>query len=320
MNALLKSLLSGQIEEKTWSPSGLPIFMTVGRTFTVISNKEISFLIVEFQENKADIRSLNTQYKKITEKACMPVVFSFAEIKSRERDALIRNGIAFVAENDQLYVPFLGSIFLKTKTYSNPTKLNNEKLQPAAQSVLLFLIYRGTEKGVLKSEVAKILGLTPTSITRASRQLLGIDLIREEKTGREIRIIPQYSGRELFEKSKRFLISPVHKTITVRKEDYNIDTVVAGETALAEYGMLNPPRIATYAVEKNMCSLSDYTETNIQWDSDQELINVEIWKYSPLLFSEDNKVDPISLYCSLMGNPDERIQIELENMIEAFKW
>lgn len=59
---------------------------------------------------------------------------------------------------------YLQERFLKCKTFPN------EEILPSAQVLLLYFIYNGTVE-ITTSQASKELGLTPTSISRASRQL-----------------------------------------------------------------------------------------------------------------------------------------------------
>jgi hypothetical protein len=47
---------------------------------------------------------------------------------------------------------------------------------------------------------------------------------------------------------------------------------------------------------------------------------IQIWRYSPSLLSGTNTVDKLSLYLSLKDADDERIQIELDNLIKEMPW
>jgi hypothetical protein len=47
---------------------------------------------------------------------------------------------------------------------------------------------------------------------------------------------------------------------------------------------------------------------------------IEIWRYNPSILSKSGIVDRLSLYLSLKDSKDERIQIELDNMINEIKW
>lgn len=52
------------------------------------------------------------------------------------------------------------------------------------------------------------------------------------------------------------------------------------------------------------------------FDKEQQ-IEVQIWKYDPLLFSEDKKhIDKISLMTSFLNNHDERLDKELEQFLK----
>lgn len=47
---------------------------------------------------------------------------------------------------------------------------------------------------------------------------------------------------------------------------------------------------------------------------------VQVWKCAPHVLSANGIVDKLSLYLSLRGDEDERIQIELETMINEIQW
>lgn len=50
------------------------------------------------------------------------------------------------------------------------------------------------------------------------------------------------------------------------------------------------------------------------------MIQLELWKYDPFLFSETDVVDPVSLICSLMEEEDERVEMCLQECLEGIKW
>ena len=50
------------------------------------------------------------------------------------------------------------------------------------------------------------------------------------------------------------------------------------------------------------------------------MLHVEIWKYNPLLFENDEMVDPVSMSLSLQDCMDERVQGELEEYMEGLEW
>lgn len=49
-------------------------------------------------------------------------------------------------------------------------------------------------------------------------------------------------------------------------------------------------------------------------------IIVEVWRYDPALIATDRYVDKLSLYLAMRNSGDERIQKELETMIDNLQW
>ena len=47
---------------------------------------------------------------------------------------------------------------------------------------------------------------------------------------------------------------------------------------------------------------------------------IQVWKYNPKMLSTEGVVDKLSLYLSLKDNDDERIQIELDRLINEMSW
>ena len=320
MDELLKLLLPENIKTESWTPFNLPVFMTINRTYTVISGEDLSFLLVCFDNNsKQDVRSLSSQNRRLKESAGMPVVFSLPTVNSRQREALIRNRMPYISGTNQAYLPFLGFVLKNSRQENNKENIV-EKLTPAAQLLLLLFLYRGTAEGIVKSKAAELLSLTPTSITRAAKQLLALGLIREEKKGREIRMFPVRQGKELFKTAKEYMISPLAKTVFISGSTVKSQIIMSGESALAEYGMLNAPRIPSYALEKGNAEVKSLKLLDPKWSTQTDMIQLELWSYPPRIFAGKDRVDPVSLYCSMREDPDERIQAELDSLMEEMKW
>jgi len=55
-------------------------------------------------------------------------------------------------------------------------------------------------------------------------------------------------------------------------------------------------------------------------DAENALVRIEIWSCNPHLLGDDRMVDPLSLYLSLRNSSDERVQQQLEQLIEEIKW
>ena len=120
--------------------------------------------------------------------------------------------------------------------------------------------------------------------------------------------------------SSRYLTGDSYQTLIRKMDETMPDSVfLAGESCLSEYSMLNAPRTEVYACNKRQKEIHQRTEVFPMLDTG-EYVELELWKYPPELFATDGKVDIISLYCSLKANPDERVEGELESLLEEIKW
>ena len=85
--------------------------------------------------------------------------------------------------------------------------------------------------------------------------------------------------------------------------------------------MLAADRLPTYALGPKMLEswLERGTLTGCP-DAEQATAKIEVWSYEPKLLGDNEVVDPLSLYLSLRYNADERVQQQLERLIEEVQW
>ncbi len=313
----LEQLLGQPVATEQWmGAKDLPLYLTGGRQFDVIHLENTCFLSVTLsEENDFNVLQLGKQREKIEQAAQMPVAYRLHTASAYQRDSLIRHGIPFLLLPKQIYLPFLGVVLQKGR--QEKSQKTPKRLQAAAQQVFLMLFYHREEQ-LQKSELAQRLGITKTSITRAVAQLeeLGV-LDRQTELRRPVSL---KANADLRKNVENRLITPVQQTIVVEQAEIPVGLPLAGESALAEYTMLNPPKIPVFACYKQAEWLKQTKVLDPQWDDLTEAVRLELWKYRPTLFAKENKVDPISLYCSLKSVEDERVQGELEEMLEGIEW
>jgi len=296
---------------------GLPLYMTSGRKLYKVSLGEASFLLVELPESDSfGVVALNKQMAVYYEKSGMDVAFGFESLSRIKRDALTSKGIPFISIPDQIYLPFLGVML--SNNFKRKLSVSGDKMMPATQCLFLYLLYKGGKGSVIKKQAADELGLTRTSITRASEQLKEMGLISEKKTGKETEMTTIDTGYALYELAKDHLINPVQKTVCVSGKAPK-ESFIAGESALSKQSMLGKPKTGVFAMYKNSSSAQSLEEIDTQWNEDPA-VKIELWKYDPTLFAKNGMVDPISLAMSLSDNEDERVQGELQEMLEGYKW
>lgn len=191
-------------------------------------------------------------------------------------------------------------------------------MAPVTQALFLYLLYFGNEK-TIKKDASDFLGVAKMSITRASEQLRNMGLIKEEYIGKEIVMHPVAKGKDLYEMSRPYLINPVQRELYILRDQIPDPCIDAGETALANVSLLKAPDIREVAVYKADIKVPFVEEIDIKWD-ERKTVKLQLWKYDPLLFARDGKLDPVSLAMSLDKVVDERVEGELKEYLEEYKW
>ena len=254
------------------------------------------------------VEVLKKQIARIQRNENLPVVLVLNELSFRQKEYLIREKIPFIVEGRQIYLPFM-ALYLQERC--NAEKKPREEMLPSAQMLLLHFIYGGAQE-LSTSQAAKDLELTPTSISRASRQLEEMGLLHIRKVGVQRILYSEDSPKMLFQKAGDTLLNPVKRTVYIPKELVGTDLLESGYSALAEYSMLNAPNVRCYAAER----ISQWKEvmTNILQNS-QVQVAVEMWRYNPRKLSTRNAVDELSLALALREDADERVEEAVEEML-----
>lgn len=113
------------------------------------------------------------------------------------------------------------------------------------------------------------------------------------------------------------LKSPVTSSETVPfQADHNL--VLAGESALSMYSMINEPDIPTFAVFNRAKNYLIQAATQNKNNGKEMLI--QKWAYDPWIFSRKGIVDPLSVYLELRDLNDERIEEALEALLKDIQW
>ncbi|MCR4652024.1 MAG: MarR family transcriptional regulator [Lachnospiraceae bacterium] len=297
---------------------GLPVYMKSGRKMYTLRYEDDTFLLVELSiSDRFGTIALKKQAIQYSEKSGLNVIYAFKSVSKVQRDALVSNRISFVCLPDQFYLPVMG-IALRNH-FKRVKEICVDKMMPATQSLFLYLLY-GKKEAVKKSEAAKDLRLTKTSITRASEQLKAMGLITEESEGKTVYMRPVSTGRDYYESAKPYLINPVQKTIYVAGVKDMDDLYEAGESALSRNSMLAEPGVRCFAVYKGNSAVKDFDIIDPQWTSNSMYYRIELWKYNPAFFTTKNGVDVVSLSKSLANGADERVLGELEEYLENYEW
>jgi len=94
--------------------------------------------------------------------------------------------------------------------------------------------------------------------------------------------------------------------------------VVAGTTALSEASMVTDEDTPTYALrDRDVAAALSKGEMFVLEGREEAEARLEAWKYDPWLLAENGRADRCSLYLSLRNSADERVQKEIQFLIEG---
>ena len=292
----------------------LPIYMTM-RHIDIVDIFGISFALVDItKETDLSVVAMKKQQKKYEEIMQCSVAYRIVFDSQASRNALVKNGVAFIELPGNVFLPFLGIVL---QDVYKQQFVKSDKMMPATQMVFLELLYMEDNECVLKSEVARKLNLTKTSLTRATEQLREMNLIMENKSGKEITIARHSQRKEYYDRAKEFLINPVQKVITVKRDEMLRPNVQAGESALSSTTLLNPPHIEEKAIFKGAEIIDQLEIVDARFVKPSKCVKLQLWKYDPSYFEKNGEVDPVSLACTFKGNEDERIEMCIEELLEG---
>ena len=154
------------------------------------------------------------------------------------------------------------------------------------------------------------------------RELQQFDLFELEIQGRAKYLKLSCTRRELWEKAKPYLRTPVQKRLwTYDKRILQVgDTRLAGETALAQLTMLNEPPQTVIALTTEQVQTAKQLGIFFEPKALADGVAVEVWRYLPSMKPNEKTADSLSLWLSLKDKPDDRIQLALDDLEEKFLW
>lgn len=305
----------------------LPLYITERFNFREIKLFNQVFVLAESQE-KRDISILQTEKQLLLVKNTLnkKVILCLGELSAINRKKLIEKGIHFIVPGKQLFLPEIW-IDLRETFDASKAKKENQKLLPSAQIIVLWHILHRNEtiEDYSFKQLAQKFNYTQMAITKAVNDLKLHELVTVE--GRKEKFVRFLSDRKKLWQTleqEQLLTNPVLKKVfTDEKPD--AEMLPGGESALSEYTDMNPGNQICYAIDKNIFQKLEKKKPLLNANTYEGEYCLEVWKYNPVILTEGLEytgkiVDPLSLYLTLKTNPDERIKMALDQIIEKTIW
>lgn len=231
------------------------------------------------------------------------------------KEKLMEEGIPFVIDGKQAFLPFIGYLL---------SKENERELPPVhlisflTQKMLLIAIYERWNE-VRVSGAAKRLEVSTKSASRCFDELeyLNVNVLGMKGKSRVINIPDD--REQLWQQIESVLRNPVIRRIILRK-DMKLEKK-AGISALCEYSLLSDNAYPTYAVTKKELKASGVKEEK-QVSELEEIgcVVLELGYFTDFLGK--GLQDPLSVVLSLTEEEqeEERVDISINEMLEEYVW
>lgn len=322
MNLKVKTYLSDNIDRKIkiipfQKTDQLSIFLKENYTFYDLRLLNHNYILLEVKTEDVRVKPLLKHQDMIEEKFNRKVVFFFKSITRYLRLRLIEEKIAFVIEDGQMYLPFLGLDLDKVK---DKEKRSFTQFSTSTQIAFLYFLYH-TDAKINATDFAKQFKMKPMTASRALNNLLDLNLLTYEIEGKTKRskVYQRIDDPMYFEKGSTFLKKPFRKNIYLKNK--TTDSYISGIQALADQTLIDYPEHPTYAVYKQNIDLKNYNfYSKANMFDDMQVNEIQLWDYNPELFSHGEIVDAASLYAELKDFNDERVQFELEKLLKRQPW
>jgi DNA-binding MarR family transcriptional regulator len=255
----------------------------------------------------------------LTETIHAPVALILAGIPSYARNRMVRLGIPFIVPGSQIFLPPL-LVDLRERQPVAIKRSRGKMLTPAAQCLVLFHLQRESLSKKPLQEIAKLIGYSPIMVTMVKRELESAGICEALKQGRSVTLSFLHDRRELWDRVEPLLSSPCRRN-WVKWVKPDPVALLAGMSALSHLTMISDDPLPTYALGRKIFRAhNEQGDFHVCHERDEANACLESWSYDPRILSRGAIVDTLSLYLSLRGSADERVQQQLENLIREFPW
>ena len=246
----------------------------------------------------------------------LPCVLYMTDMNYYTRDALLGEGIPFVWEGHQIYLPFIGTLLDDHKRQALPACAQISYL---TQRLLLTALYQGWQK-VTVTKAARLLSVSKMSITRCFDELEALNVSYLTVRSRARSISADADKKTMWENLQGILRNPVITSYALRSLPGR-EFPLSGLAALAHYSMLDDGAFPVYAITKK--DLSDVRISNDMLapaGEDPRCIIQELGYQ--ISFGNGEVVDPLTVALSISEEEksDPRVSMAIDEMLEAHVW
>lgn len=316
MLSFLKSVFGPNITETEYSyADDTPYYIRDGYMPQLLIWGQNKCIILKPRDPSWRLPTLKKQIKKFQELSTIPCALGLENLTALQRRNLIENQVPFVSLSQQVYLPFWGCSFYEQFKAETPIA---DKMAPGTQLVFLYLYYGQSTEPANLTQIAKKLSLSKATCTRAINDLTASELISQSAEGTNKWIKPAYGKPEFLKKGYGRLKSPVERILYVKTPIQIENQVTSGIRALAQQSLIGTTEQdgAVAVTKKAAAKIPADVICNEKYFRDFGGTVIEVWSYDPVTLANGTCVDDISLLLSMDNDPNERVQMCLDEIRE----
>ena len=318
----LKDTIDEDVEIKDSANNKIiPIYLKEEFNFYQAKILDKKIIMIEPKSGYITLPTLEKRLESIKKYTDDNIVILYNSLTDYQRKKLINQRIAFIVLSRQMYLPFVALDLFESRKKGKKKLI---KFSASAQLAYLYLLYNNRD--ITIEELSKIIKRTKMTASRALDELYETKLVTytvKGKTGRQM-YYRRIKDPQFFKIGYQYLKSPVVDKINIYAHANISGSLKAGLSALSDKSMISKPKHEIRAIGREIknnlkSSLNSFIDNNNKYDKEPS-VQIEVWAYDPAILSREEVVDIVSLKLSLANEKDERIQIEIENLMREFKW
>lgn len=277
--------------------------------------QEVDFLLAEplSEQNLVILRKQQRQLEYMTGIRC---ALYLKKLNYYAKDKLLEEGIPFVWENKQIYLPFLGVVLQKQ---TERALQSCQQISFLTQRLLLTALYENWQE-INVTKAAEKLGVTKMSITRAFDELeiMNIPLLQKKSRVRLFSCVG--TKKEVWNMIAPYMRNPLIFQYELEEDIDNLE-ILSGMSALCAYSMLEDNAYPTYAItKKDLNRLQLHKKKCVPHGEIPRCVIQELGYMMP--FGEKKSVDPLTVSLLLEGQEENepRVGIAIDKMLEEYVW
>ncbi|SEG04987.1 hypothetical protein [Lachnospira multipara] len=315
MKEFIEKSIGMEVDIKDIDYNGrLPMIYSSLYDFKIASMHNIEWLIAIPKEkiNLAQLRKNHRQIEKLLDMRCALYI---KNTSTYSKNAMIADGIPFIVEDKEIYLPFLGILLNSAR---ERTIKPVQRISFLTQKMILTAIYEKWN-GITVTKAAEQLDITKMSASRCFDEIDFFDIPILGTKGKSRVINVSDDIKELWNSIEVYMRNPVINIFYIN-DNLNLP-VFGGMSALAEYSMISDNKYPTYVVAKKDIKDLALKDRLVDIKKDEPGCIIQEVGYV-VSFGKGDAIDPLSLLLSLSDNEkaDERIEISIREMLEEYVW